>query len=58
MPDLTRAEKIEGLREVIAGYERLSVSGRRPGIGVYAERRLPALEAAMVRHEAALAEER
>lgn len=52
MPDLTREEKIEGLRVCIEGWTNLARDGRRPGIGVYAERRLPEVQAALARHEA------
>ena len=31
MPDLSREEKIAGLKEVIKGYEKLAAEGRRPG---------------------------
>lgn len=57
MPDLSREEKIAGLKEVIKGYEKLAAEGRRPGIGAYAEKRIPELEAALIIHQAKQAHE-
>ena len=52
MPDLTKKEKIDGLKKVIEEYKKLAEEGRKPGIGNYAEKRVPELEAALVRHQA------
>lgn len=52
MPDLTKEEKIKGLTEVIKGYQKLAEEGRKPGIGNYAEKRVPELEKALARHQA------
>lgn len=47
MPDLPLSTKISGLENVIDAYRKLADTGRKPGIGVYAENRLPRLERAL-----------
>lgn len=48
----SKEETIKGLKEVIKGYEKLAETGRKPGIGNYAKKRVPELQAALARHEA------
>ncbi len=52
MPDLSKAEKVAAVGGLIAYFKKVAEVGRKPGIGGYAERRLPALEAALERHKA------
>lgn len=50
MPDLSKQQKIDGVTNLIEIYSKLAIEGRRPGIGVYAERRVPVLKQALKRH--------
>lgn len=51
-PDPARQEKIiENLRDLVATYHTIA-EGPRPGLAAYAAKRIPELEAALVRHEA------
>lgn len=52
MPDITPEQKISGLEHVIAQLQRLhdEPPHKRSGLPAYAKRRIPELEAAIVRH--------
>ena len=54
MPDLDTQTKVAGVTNLIENYSKLAKEGRRPGIGAYAEKRVPELEAALERHKASL----
>lgn len=53
MPDLTPDEKVVAVGRLVTFFEKLAEAGRKPGLGSYAERRLPALREALERHKAA-----